>query len=49
MIHDVAPIIGGVASSNRGDHSAGDNRSDAWDAHEPFASRTPFGEFPDLA
>ena len=38
-----------VASPDRGDHGAGDDRSDAGDAHQAFASGVPFGQLLDLA
>ena len=38
-----------IASPDRGDHGAGDNRSDAGDAHQAFTPSVPFGKLLDLA
>ena len=37
-----------VAGPDRGDHGAGDDRSDAGDAHQAFTSGVPFGKLLDL-
>jgi hypothetical protein len=46
---EVSPLGEGIASANRSNHSAGDDRSDAGNAHQPFAPGILFGEFSDLS
>ena len=46
---EVAPLGKPVAGADRGDHGAGDNRSDAKDAHQPNARGIAVGKLFDLA
>ena len=47
--HAATTLGEAVAGPDRGDHGAGDDRSDAGDAHQAVASGVPFGKLLDLA